>query len=495
MKFNSFKFRLSLWVSLILGVLLFLYSYFLYWGLSVTLYEDLDKELKTKASATAHVVGLYLRAAGDSPRVVNYVINRISFPEDVDARLEIVAKIDLFWTRQFEKLSMQEDLLQLVSPEGEALGRSRRLSQDLGQIFQNELPREGALSSLAFSDIHYKNRVLRLISFPCFFNDKGPYVLQIGVSQKPIIQLLKNRLMTMITSIPFVFLFTFIIGLLFVRQLMRPVLEVTKTAETISHRDLSRRVPARYTDEEMQRLVAAFNDMIARLESSFRHIEEFSSQVAHELRTPLAIMRGESELALRKERDPEEYKRVIRVNLEEMARMLKTVEDLLLLARLDYKPDIFRKQEFDFYIFLQELCGQARVLAEKKAVSLDFFAQLQQVVISGDRHHLRRLFFNLLHNAVKFTPTGGRIRVSFSVHRGEILAHIVDSGAGISVEDRPRVFDRFFHKDQGVVSDESGNGLGLSIALAIARGHGGDITVQSQPGQGADFVVRLPCVS
>lgn len=491
MKLNSFKFRLSLLVSIVLGVVLLLYSYFLYWGLSVALYDDLDKELKTKANATVHVLGLYLRAAGDSPRIVDYVINRINFPEDVDAKFEIVAKIDYYWTRQFEKLNMQDDLMHLVSPDGESLGKSRRLSNDLRQIFLDEI-RHGDRSAPVFSSIRYKNRVLRMLSVPCIFNGRGPYVLQIAGSQKPIIQLLNKRLLATITSIPVIFLLTFVIGFFFVSQLMRPVLEVTKAAETISHRDLSLRVPARYTDEEMRRLVAAFNDMIARLEGSFKHIEEFSSQVAHELRTPLAIMRGESELALRKERDPEEYKRVIRVNLEEMARMLKTVEDLLLLARLDYKPEIFKKEDFDFYLFYREVCEQGRILAEKKAIRLEFSVPPQQVMIHGDRHHLRRLFFNLLHNAVKFTPSGGEITMSFTTEGGRLLASVVDSGVGIPAEDLPRVFDRFFHKDQGIYTDETGCGLGLSIALAIARGHGGDMMIQSQTGRGTELVVSLP---
>ncbi|MBF0122763.1 MAG: HAMP domain-containing protein [Candidatus Omnitrophica bacterium] len=494
MKFNSFKFRLSLLTSLVLGVVLLLYSYFLYWGLSVALYDDLDKELRTKANATVHVLGLYLKVAGDSPRVVDYVINRINFPEDVDARLEIVSKIDYYWTRQFEKLSMQDDLMHLISPSGSTLGRSKRLSNDLRQIFIEEL-KHGDQTSPVFSSIRYKNRYLRMVSVLCSFNDKAPYILQIAVSQKPIIQLLKSRLLAIITSIPVIFLLTFAIGFFFVSQLMRPVLEVTKAADAISHRDLSLRVPARYTDEEMRRLVAAFNDMIARLESSFKHIEEFSSQVAHELRTPLAIMRGESELALRKDRDPEEYKRVIRINLEELARMLKTVEDLLLLARLDYKPEIFKKESFDFYVFYREVFEQARVLADGKGITLEFVSSPQQVMVYGDKHHLRRLFFNLLHNAVKFTHVGGMIKMSLKTQSGKLWAHIVDNGVGISLEDQSKVFNRFFHKDQGVVTDEAGSGLGLSIAIAIARGHGGDISVHSQPGQGSDFFLSLPMVT
>lgn len=492
MRLNSFKFKISLLYSFLLGAILVLYSYFLYWGLSVTLYDELDKELKVKARAAADVLNLYLKVAGDSPKVLDYVFNRISFPDEVDARLEIVAKIDFYWAQRFEKLNMRDDLMQLVGLNGEVLGKSKRLSNELGQIFLDQLRGLDYAQEQAFADIRYKKRVLRLVSVPCFFNGKGPYVLQIAVSQKPIIQLLKNRLYALIISVPFLFPLMFFIGFFFVGQLMRPVLEVTRAADNISHRDLSLRVTTRYGDEEMRRLAAAFNDMIARLERAFKHIEEFSSQVAHELRTPLAIMRGESELALRKDRDLEEYKRVIRVNLEEIGRMLKTVEDLLLLTKLDYRPEIFKKEDFDFVAFFREVFEQAKVLAENKGVAIELDARQKEVVLNGDRHHLRRLFYNLIHNAVKFTPAGGKVRLVASVSGGKLLAVIQDTGVGIPREDLPRIFDRFFHKDHGVVMGESGSGLGLSIALAIARSHSGDITVESVPGKGSAFTVNLP---
>jgi signal transduction histidine kinase len=242
----------------------------------------------------------------------------------------------------------------------------------------------------------------------------------------------------------------------------------------------------------MHRLAAAFNDMIARLEKAFKHIEEFSSQVAHELRTPLAIMRGESELALRKERTGEEYKRVIRVNLEEIGRMLKTVEDLLLLTKLDYRPEIFKKEDFDFVAFFREVFEQAKVLAQDKGIDIEFDVPKMEIVINADKHHLRRLFYNLIHNAVKFTLAGGKVRLGASVSGGKLLAVVQDTGVGIPAEDLPKIFDRFFHKDHGIVIEESGSGLGLSIAMAIARSHSGDITVESASGKGSTFTVILP---
>jgi len=489
---RSSRFRISVLYSFIVGAVLILYSIFLYWGLATTLYSELDKELKTKARATEKIMALYVRAVGDSPKVIDYVFNRISFPEDIDVRLELLAKIDFYWAQQFEKLSMQDDLLHLVSPEGETLSKSRRLSNDLRDVLKRELDSSGLAQGIGLSDVRYKDKVLRVISVPFELNGRGGYILQIASSQKPIVRILKGRLYAILISIPFVFLLTLLLGRFLMNQILRPVLEVTKAAETISHKDLSARLTPPQNDAEMQRLVAAFNDMIARLEKAFKHIEEFSSQVAHELRTPLAIMRGESELALRKDRDSEEYKRVIRVNLEEIDRMLRIVEDLLLLAKIDYKPAIFKRDPFEFGAFYREVFEQAKNLGEKKGVAISFDPPPGAIPVIGDKLHLRRLFYNLIHNAVKFTPSGGAVHLTTRLEKGMVFASVSDSGVGIPEADLPRVFDRFFHREPTDSREDPGTGLGLNIALAIARGHGGDIRAESQAGKGSIFTVKLP---
>ncbi len=493
MTFHSFKFKISFLYSLIVGAVLILYSLFLYWTLSAALYAELDKELKAKARATVKVMELYVKAVGESPRVIDYVFNRISFPDDIDVRLELLAKIDFYWTQQFEKLSMQDDLLQLVDRNKEVHGKSRRLSSELSRVLIEEMPPEGAKQEFRVADVRYKNHVLRVLSMEgVYFGGREPYVLQIASSQKPIIRILQGRLYAILVSVPFIFLLMFFLGRFFINQMMRPVVKVTRTAESISHKDLSARIDLPQDDADMKRLVNAFNDMIARLERSFKHIEEFSSQVAHELRTPLAIMRGESELALRKDRDVEEYKRVIRVNLEEIGRMLRTVEDLLLLTKIDYNPAVFKKETFEFGAFYREVFEQAKILGEEKGVAISFEPTTGPIPVTGDRVHLRRLFYNLIHNAVKFTPSGGAVVVAATVKANKVYASVSDTGTGIPEADLPRIFDRFFHRGVSDGNEDPGSGLGLSIALAIARSHGGDIKAESRLSKGSIFTVMLP---
>jgi heavy metal sensor kinase len=282
------------------------------------------------------------------------------------------------------------------------------------------------------------------------------------------------------------------LGRVIASRILKPVIEITRTAENITHENLSERVKPKHIDHEMRYLVGAFNDMIGRLEESFKYISEFSSHVAHELKTPLAIIKGESELALRKNRDAEDYKRAIKINLEETERMLKVVNDLLLLTRLDYRHDVFKFEQIDFIKFLAEIYEQSEILASVKKIKINTHFPNGTIYVNGDKLHLRRLFFNILDNAIKFTPEKGRIDMSIFTEDKIVMVSVSDTGIGISDEDLPQIFNRFFRGDTEGKSKESGSGLGLSIALSIAKIHNGNISVKSNPTEGTTFSVALP---
>jgi signal transduction histidine kinase len=203
-------------------------------------------------------------------------------------------------------------------------------------------------------------------------------------------------------------------------------------------------------------------------------------------------MRGEIELALRKERSVDEYKRVLKVSLGEAKRLLKTVEDLLLLAKLDYRPEIFKFEKFDMIKFFEEICEQTKILASEKEIQVSVSLPKGKLSLKGDKLHLRRLFYNIIHNATKFTPKEGNINLDVKVQDKKVVTTISDTGIGIPKEDLPKVFDRFFHVERPDQASEPGNGLGLHIALSIANIHQGKIDVQSQVNKGTIFTVTLP---
>ena len=311
----------------------------------------------------------------------------------------------------------------------------------------------------------------------------------------PVDLLQRNKLLCILIPIPVTLLFGYFIGRVIVVRILRPIKEITDTANNITHEDLSLRVKAENIDEELRSLIQAFNDMVSRLGESFEYITDSSSYIAHELKTPIAIIRGESEFALKKERDKEEYKRVISVSLEETKRMLKIIEDLLLLTKMNYQPDVLKFEQIELTQFIGIIYEQAKILASSKNIIVNIDIPQEAGTINADELHLRRLFLNLIDNAIKFTPASGSISISLEYENQKAIVSIIDTGIGIEEENLPKLFDKFFRIDGTVKDAAPSSGLGLSIAQSIAELHGGEISVTSRAGQGSNFTVSIPLLN
>ena len=302
----------------------------------------------------------------------------------------------------------------------------------------------------------------------------------------------RNKLFYILIPIPLTLLFGYYIGYLIIIRILKPIKKMTDTVKNITHEDLSLRVKAENVDEELGRLIEAFNDMVSRLGESFEYITDSSSYIAHELKTPIAIIRGESEFALKKERDKEEYKRVISVSLEETKRMLKIIEDLLLLTKMNYQPDVLKFEQIDLTQFIRIIYEQAKILASKKNITVNINTPEETGMVNADELHLRRLFLNLIDNAIKFTPVSGSITINLRYGDQKAAVSIIDTGIGIEEENVPKLFDKFFRIDTTIKDASPSSGLGLSIAQSIAELHKGEISVTSRVGQGTSFTVSLP---
>ncbi|VAW13483.1 hypothetical protein MNBD_BACTEROID05-780, partial [hydrothermal vent metagenome] len=317
-------------------------------------------------------------------------------------------------------------------------------------------------------------------------------IIQVGTLTDPVQKILHRLLTFILIIIITVVVLTSFVGQVFAQKVLKPVVTVSQMADNITYQGLSNRIIEKQNDVEMQKLVDSFNGMINRLDKSFTHINEFSSHVAHELKTPLAIMRGETELALDQEIDSNEYKKVLANNLDEIDRMIKIVKDLLLLAKLDYKPEIFKFQKFNLSSFFTDLYEHSKVLASSKSIHMDLKIVEDNIYVNGDKIHLRRLFLNLINNAVLYTPSSGKIDLLVYKKDSKVFMDVKDSGEGISSENIDKIFDKFYRVPKEADTKESGSGLGLNIAQSIAKAHKGVITVQSQPGKGTTFTVTLP---
>jgi len=276
------------------------------------------------------------------------------------------------------------------------------------------------------------------------------------------------------------------------RRALDPVDRMTQAARSIGAQDLAQRLYVPPTRDELARLAETLNDMLARLESAFKKIAQFTADASHELRTPVAVMRMSAELALRRSRGEDEYRETLSQILHETDKVSQLIENLLALARADSGAAQMQMECTDMGAILAKACEKSKLLAEEKGVALSRNGAPGPVWVRADADSIERLFVILLDNAVKYTPSGGRIDVKLGKDDGFALAEIRDSGIGISAEDMPHIFDRFYRADRSRAREHGGVGLGLAIGKWIAEAHGGEIQVESEPAKGSAFRVRIP---
>jgi heavy metal sensor kinase len=280
-------------------------------------------------------------------------------------------------------------------------------------------------------------------------------------------------------------------GWFLARRALAPVDTMVETARKIGAEGLSQRITTAESNDELGRLAAVLNDMLARLERSFTAVRHFSADAAHELRTPLTILKGELEVALRSPPDAEEYRRVLASCLEEVDRLSALVEDLLFLARSDSGNVSIPQTPVNLAEVLEEVKPALSMLAETTEISLLVPAS-PELWVQGNKSMLFRLMFNLGENAIKYTPTGGRVEVSLSRNGHKAVLAVHDTGPGIAPEEQERIFDRFYRGDPA--RSRGGSGLGLALVRSIVLLHGGSISVESTVGKGSCFHVTLPLV-
>lgn len=271
---------------------------------------------------------------------------------------------------------------------------------------------------------------------------------------------------------------------------IRPVADISAAAQKISTGDLSQRIQTRDTETELGQLAHTLNNTFARLEKSFAQQAQFTSDAAHELRTPIAVMLAQTQSILSKERPSAEYRETLEACQRAAQRMRRLSESLLQLARLDAGQETIRRESFDLAAVARNCVELIRPLAAEKHVTLQL--DLQATKCTGDPERVAQVVTNLVTNAIRHNAEGIEVRLATRPGPGLAVLTVQDSGGGISAADLPHVFERFYRADKARASSEGNAGLGLSICRAIAEAHGGTIEVASEPGRGTAFTVRLP---
>ncbi|MGV7930447.1 MAG: sensor histidine kinase [Spirochaetota bacterium] len=324
--------------------------------------------------------------------------------------------------------------------------------------------------------------------------DGQPYLLQIGMTMREIQTTFNTVLARSLLVGPLLLAIISLAGYVFVRRSLHPVREIVKIARRITAEDLSLRLRPTSGRDAVAELIDTLNDMIARLERSFTQAKQFTDDVSHELRTPLTIMKGEIEVAMRQARSGDEYRSTLGSVLEEVEKLERIVADLLFLSRMDAGRINPRFKRIDLDGVLLETCEETGLLAREKSIAMQFGAFVP-VVVNGDEGLLKRLFFNILANAVQHTAPGGEVTISCIEapdSPGTALVAISDNGPGIPAESITRIFDRFYRVDTSRSHATGGVGLGLAIVRKVIELHGGEIRVESEPGKGTVFFIYLP---
>jgi heavy metal sensor kinase len=322
--------------------------------------------------------------------------------------------------------------------------------------------------------------------------DGQAFVVRAAVPTEPFDQALDRFRLILKETLPVLIVLASLIGYWLSGRGLAPVKEIIRTARGIGVKNLSSRLKVPKAHDELRLLTDTLNEMLARIESSVQRITQFTADASHDLRTPLALIRSSSELALRRSRSEEEYRETIAGILATSDETTALVENLLTLARADAGAATLQFQRIDLIPHLRKTAEEADVLAADKGIRVVAEVPQVPVWVTADGAAIERVFRIVLENAVKYTPSGGEIGILFHNGHGASHVEIRDTGIGIPAKDLPHIFERFYRADEARSRETGGSGLGLAIAQWVVDMHQGSISAKSTLGRGSVFSISLP---
>ena len=468
MNTRSIRFRLTVWYAGLLTALLALFGVSVYFGLARYLEWSLKDSLAKQAQqiAVSHLADVGLTGE-------DYVIGEIRehYAPEINSRFVRVTRADgnlMYVSGVPQDGSFDPTGLPVPTMPSEARAREVHLPQGDGEVL--------------------------LFTMPFTARDGNRFIVETGAPFDQIESVLHGLLLTLGLGLPVIVAFSIGGGYFVMRRALKPVDALTESAELITSRNLNERLPIVPTGDELERLSIALNSMVARLDAAFTHIRRFSADASHELRTPLTVLRGELEGIAQDPQLTGEMREMIGSALEETERLAKIVESLLVISRLDAGEARMERTRLDFAELTEATVEQLRLLAEDKSISL-VSDMPEPVEVEGDRARLKQVVVNLVDNAIKYTPAGGRVEVRVTREDGHAQLEVKDTGVGIPAEALPHIFERFYRVDKARSRAVGGTGLGLAIVKSICAAHGGQVNVESTENKGSRFAVQLPASS
>ncbi len=378
--------------------------------------------------------------------------------------------------------------LQIKDANGQWIYRARRM-----MLTPHDLPPASSLAHVRWSilEFHAEGRQVRSLRRAITI-DGHTYVVEEGATLTKTDRTLEMFRNGLLLISPIIFLMAGLAGHLLSRRALDPVAAIAREAQRIHEGNLQMRLPKLKTRDELAHLSSTLNDMLERIESAVNTVRDFTSYASHELRTPVALIRTEADLALQFERTGGEYREAVSIIGAEAQRMSSLLDSLLLLARADAGSEQVRLEPVDAYRICLQACAKWRPLLAKS--QLRFHADLAHTpqIVMADTLYLQRLLTVLLENAWKYTPPGGSVTLTLERCKDRVRFSIRDTGIGIPLKDQPHIFERFRRASNVQQSAADGSGLGLALAAWIARCHQTEIHVNSAPGTGSAFTFELP---
>ena len=459
MNFHSIRFRMTVWYTGSLTILLLLFSGAVYLGLKQYLKDTLSKDLTAEGRQISE---MWLKDIG------------VAGEEYVTAEIE-----------EHLSPSTSNRFIRITRPDGSMLYLSK--SPEDGSFNPSDVPK---LNDPFSNGFHHAGELI-IYSMKFAVKSTGTFLIEVGASNHQISQTLDALMLILGLMLPLGIALAAAGGYALMRRALAPITEISAAAERITSQNLSERIPVSQSNDEIARLSKVLNEMIRRLEDSFSKVVQFTADASHELRTPLTILRGELEVSLRENSLNPQTRNLVESVLEETERLSKTVESLMTLSRLDSGQLTPDKTWFDLTALSQDTIDQMTLLAEEKRIKFQFDG-CERIEVFADSLRFRQIILNLIDNAIKFTHADGQIHMTVAKQNDGVSIEVSDNGIGIPHEALPHIFDRFYRVDQSRARQHGGTGLGLAIVKSICDLHGATILVHSELNQGTKVQVIIP---
>lgn len=524
----SLKVWLTFWYSAIVALSLSAFGAYTYLSVSKNLHDNLDVSLIKVVESLDYIISENqitkkndVNAKFNRPGKDKFAIfreserNRFVGPlrPSLEAQIREGEKQDAVWSSVYEHilLNPKNYYIQIADTNNEVIWRSRNLLTDSLPVLA-DLKKVTVKDTLSIKS-QEKDSIIKLTYDDSASGDKLDSVftyynlqkqqvrllvkktqhaiISVGYSMSDIQSNLNELFAIQILAFPLVLILSIIGGLVLSRLAMRTVDQITLAADEISEKNLSLRIPEVNTKDEIGHLVRTFNIMISRLEKSFAQIKRFTSDASHELKTPLTILRGELELALRSDKSREQYQDILVSALEEVVRLTNVVETLLELSKAEAGQIKMNFEKTNLSRLIKDISEDAEILAESKNIKVHTYIQ-EEIWAFVDAGRIHQAALNIVDNAVKYTPQNGEIKIDLTNNHNYVSLTVSDTGVGIPDDELKHIFDRFYRVDKARSGSSHGAGLGLSIVKWIVEAHNGIIEVKSDVDSGSTFIIKLP---